>query len=220
MRFIIHELPYEKPLLAGQLRYERNGQFTGAVESWRLSDAVDGYRFIRIDLDARLAPSGRSYLYHLTLNPAGVLEQIKYRFWGDGIEAGGTVVNQGDVWLGGRTVEQFGYEDEARGQWFLVPSTIGLSLMRRASGEQSAVTFSRQVVDPKQVMALIEIEVHIQSGLPDYIDAVGERLEVIPLHVVWPGHHRTVWVDQDGRPLRLWRDDDLTATAVRLVRYG
>jgi hypothetical protein len=118
MRFIIHELPYEKPLLAGQLRYERDGQLTGAVESWRLSDAVDGYQFLRIDLDARQAPSGRSYLYHLTLSSAGVLEQIKYRFWGDGIEAGGTVVNQGDGWLGGRTVDQIGYQDEARGQWF------------------------------------------------------------------------------------------------------
>jgi len=33
MRFIIHELPYERPRLAGQLRYKRDGQPTGTVES-------------------------------------------------------------------------------------------------------------------------------------------------------------------------------------------
>ena len=73
MRFIIHELPYERPLLAGRLRYERDGQPTGAIEFWRLTDAVDGYRFLRVDLDARDAASGRSWLYHATLDAAGVV---------------------------------------------------------------------------------------------------------------------------------------------------
>ncbi len=71
MRFIIHQLPYERPIVAGQLRYERDGAPTGAVEQYRLTAAVDGYRFLRVDLDARTAPSGRSTLYHLTLNPDG-----------------------------------------------------------------------------------------------------------------------------------------------------
>ena len=42
MRFIIHELPYERPLRAGRLRYERDGRPTGAVEPGRLSEAADG----------------------------------------------------------------------------------------------------------------------------------------------------------------------------------
>ena len=76
MRFIIHELPYERPLLSGRLRYERDGVPSGAVESWRLTAAVDGYRFLRVDVDAREAPSGRSWLYHLTLNPAGLPDRV------------------------------------------------------------------------------------------------------------------------------------------------
>ena len=37
-------------------------------------------------------------------------------------------------------------------------------------------------------------------------------------HVVAPYVH--LLNDDDGRPLRLWRDDGLTAVAERLVRYG
>lgn len=92
MRFIIHEMPYERPLLAGRLRYERDGVPTGAVELWRITNAVDGYRFLRVDLDAREAESGRSSLYHVTLNPAGRPEQLKFRLWGNGPEVSGSLV--------------------------------------------------------------------------------------------------------------------------------
>ena len=89
MRFLIHELPYERPLLAGRLRYRRDGAPMGAVESWRLTDAAEGYRFLRVDMDAREAPSGHSHLYHATLDPSGRLEQLKFRFWGQGHEVEG-----------------------------------------------------------------------------------------------------------------------------------
>ncbi len=60
MRFIVHEQAYEKPIAAGQLRYERDGRATGAIESWRLTRAVEGYEILRVDLDARTAESGHS----------------------------------------------------------------------------------------------------------------------------------------------------------------
>jgi len=40
------------------------------------------------------------------------------------------------------------------------------------------------------------------------------------LSVAWGQSRRTVWLDNDARPLRLWREDGLTAAAQRLVRYG
>jgi hypothetical protein len=81
MRFIIHEQPYEKVVAAGELRYEQEGVTTGAVEHWRLTTAVDSYQFLRIDLDARSAPSGQSTLYHLVLNENGRPERLRFRQW-------------------------------------------------------------------------------------------------------------------------------------------
>ena len=92
MRFIIHELPYEKPVAAGRFRYEQNSQATGAVEHWRLTTAVDDYHFVRVDLDARAATSGHTYLYHLVLNPAGRPERLHYRFWTTGVEVTGNIL--------------------------------------------------------------------------------------------------------------------------------
>lgn len=220
MRFIIHELPYERPLLAGQLRYERDGQPTGAVESWRLTSAVDGYRFLRVDLDARQAPSGRSSLFHATLNPAGRMEQLKFRFWGDGLEVSGTVVPEGDMWLAGRTVNDTGYQDEATGEVFWFPSGAGLGLLRSFRGRLNGVTFSQNTDDPAQALALVKVDMIVESGPSETIIVNGTAVEVTPLTVEWDGNRRIVWVDDDGRPLRLWRDDGLVAMAARLVRYG
>jgi hypothetical protein len=47
----------------------------------------------------------------------------------------------------------------------------------------------------------------------------GEKIEATFLEVEWSGKQRTVWLDEDGRVLRLKREDGLEATATRLVRY-
>lgn len=220
MRFIIHELPYERPLLAGQLRYERDGQPTGALESWRLTSAVDDFRFLRIDLDARQAPSGRSFLYHATLNPDGQLEQLKYRFWGDGMEISGTVVNQDKTWLAGRTVNGVRYQDEAQGELFLFPSGTGLSLLAREQGDKTGVILDIDTTDPTRVMALSPIEVAIRVGEIQQLAVQDVTIEATAVNIAWEGNRRTVWIDTDNRPLQVWRDDGLTAKAARMVRYA
>jgi hypothetical protein len=220
MRFIIHELPYERPLLAGQLRYQRDGQPTGAVESWRLTCAVDGFRFLRVDLDARAAASGRSMLFHATLNPDGRLEQLKYRFWGDGLEVNGTLVSETGNWLAGRTVNGTGYQDEATGEGFWFPTAMGLGLLGRMRGGLRAVTLETEPADPAGMMGLREFGIHVQSAEPEWMSVSGETVEATSLTIDWPGNRRTVWMDADNRVLRLMRHDGLSATAARLVRYG
>ena len=42
---------------------------------------LNGFRFLRVDLDARAAKSGHSYLFHLTMDNHGRPIQLKYRFW-------------------------------------------------------------------------------------------------------------------------------------------
>jgi hypothetical protein len=207
------------------LRYERDGRPTGAVESWRLTSAAEGYRFLRVDLDAREAPSGRSYLYHVALNPAGRPEQLKYRFWGDGQEIAGSAVWEADQIIATRQVrgvghEDLAYEDTARGSAFWFPSGAGLALLDWCSGETDGVTLLTDTRDPARLMSLVETQVSIEWGEAATEDVGGELLPVRPLHVAWTDQRRVVWLDVEGRPLRLWRDDGLTAAAERLVRYS
>jgi hypothetical protein len=220
MRFIIHEQAYERPLLAGQLRYQRDGRPTGAVESWRLTDAAEGFRFLRVDLDARDAPSGRSYLYHLTMNPVGRPEQLKYRLWAGGLEVSGAVIWDGEHVIAIRRVNGESFEDTAVGAAFWFPSGAGLSQLLWSSGETRGVTLQSETDDLSSMMKLVETEVMIELGTPQTMAIDDELLPVRPLSVYWAGKQRIVWLDTDGRPLRLWRDDGLTAEAERLVRYG
>lgn len=220
MRFIIHELPYERPLLVGRLRYERDGVPTGAVESWRITNAVDGYRFLRVDLDAREAESGRSYLFHVTLNPAGKPEQIKFRLWGNGREAAGTAVWDGNEIISARQVDGVAYQDVAAGSAFWFPAGVGLTLLALNVGESKGVMMSSGAVLPSELMKLVETPVSIELGEPVIENVAGDILPVRSLQVKWPEQSRTVWIDPEGRPLRLSRDDGLTAVAERLVRYG
>lgn len=220
MRFIIHEQPYERPLSAGQLRYEREGVPTGAVESWRLTSAAEGYRFLRVDLDAREAPSGHSSLYHVALNPAGRPEQVKYRFWGDGYEVTGTAVWDGGEVLAGRQVNGVAYEDVARGSVFWFPAGAGLALLAWRAGESRGITLRVDPSDPARLMALEETPVTIEWGAAALEHVADDIRSVRPLFVAWGDQRRTVWLDTSGRPLRLWRDNGLTAVAERLMKYG
>ena len=81
MRFLLREQAYEKPMAAGKLRYESSAGPTGAVEAWRLSAVEGDYRFLRVDLDAREAASGNSYIFHLTLNGQNRPERLQFRLW-------------------------------------------------------------------------------------------------------------------------------------------
>lgn len=220
MRFIIHEQPYERPIMAGRLRYERDGVPTGAVESWRLTAAADDYRFLRVDMDAREAPSGRSSLYHATLNAAGRPEQLKYRFWGDSHEVSGTAVWDGDEIIATRWVDGNVYEDVARGTAFWFPSGAGLAMLAQFAGETRGATLLANPADPQRLMAIVETTVSIEWGEAAVEQVDVEIHAVRPLTVAWGDQKRVVWLDHVGRPLRIRRGDGLTAEAERLVRFG
>jgi hypothetical protein len=221
MRFIIHELPYEQPIVAGALRYAQDGQPTGAVEQFRVTSAVDGYRFVRVDLDARAAPSGRSSLYHLTLNPDGRPEQLKYRFWADGLEVSGVVVWEGGQLTAVREVDGTRHEDEAPDAAFWFPSAMGLTLLQSLAGshEVPGITLEQATADPEQVMALVATSVSVATLPPLEVGVTGEMFPARGIEVSWGDQVRRVWSHPDGWPLKVWRDDGLTAEATQLVIY-
>lgn len=92
--------------------------------------------------------------------------------------------------------------------------------MSLSVGESTGVTMSAAAAEPSELMKLVEMPVMIELGEAILEDVAGELLPVRPLQVSWKEQGRTVWIDPEGRPLRLLRDDGLTAVAERLVRYS
>ncbi len=225
MRFIVHEQAYEQPIAAGRLRYERDGRATGAVESWRLTQAVAGYEVLRVDLDARAAESGHSYLYHLVRRADGEPEaasgravgtaaRLSYRFWGDDLMVEGTLLLEDTAVTNTRTVNgQTSTEDvelePGYGFWF--PSSIGLGLLagfaggtavtlESVSSEQLAVSSERLSVFGLQVVEVV---------------VMGER----PLTIHWLENERRIWLDEHGWVVKMRRGDGLTAVETRAIWY-
>ncbi len=140
--------------MAGEYRYELDGQPTGAVETWRLTAAAEGYQFLRVDLDARAAASGHTYLYHALVGPDGQVERLKFRFWtqaSGGLQVTGDVVLESDSVSATRTVNGKASEqviDLPKGYRFWFPSVAGLHFAgwRGNEPKTAASTSSGQAV--------------------------------------------------------------------------
>ncbi|MCL4266283.1 MAG: hypothetical protein KJ069_23960 [Anaerolineae bacterium] len=214
MRFIVHEQAYEKPIASGLLLYERDGRATGAVESWRLTKAVEGYEILRVDLDARAAESGHSYLYHLVRRADGRAERLSYRFWGDDLMVEGNLLLADTAVTNTRTVNgQTSTEDvelePGYGFWF--PSSVGLGLLAGFGGG-TAVTLDS--VSSEQLAVSSEQLVAFALQVVEVV-VTGER----PLTIRWLENERTIWLDEHGWVVKMRRGDGLTAVETRAIWY-
>jgi hypothetical protein len=235
MRFIIRELTHETPLAAGQLRYERDGQATGAVEQWRLTAAPDDYRFLRVDLDARDARSGHSYLYHLVLNQHGRPERLSYRFWGSGLQVTGNVLLEDEALTATRRVNGQRYEEsipfpEFCTFWF--PSSVGLGLLANCPqggdpplNDQVMTVILEAVSDggletAESAFSLKSLDVMLTMKAGEIIDIMNNEVMVRPLLVCWQDQERILWLDENNWPVKMRRGDGLTAVETRYLRYA
>lgn len=230
MRFVIREQPYETPLASGVLEYEQDGRPTGAVERWRLSSAVDGYQFLRVDLDARQAESGRTYLYHLVLHKNGRPERLQYRFWNSGLQVAGHVLLADGTATASRIVNGQRFEEEitVSGQYaFWFPSSVGLSLLASlgkvgvatAIGLKAPSKAQQAMAELSDLFALYQADVPLDFGDRETLVIVGQSHPVRPLSIRWADQSRTVWLDEHGAVLKMVRDDGLLAVAARYIRY-
>ncbi len=224
MRFIIHELPYEVPIASGELHYSDQDQPTVAVEKWRLTEAADGHRFIRVDLDARAAPSRRSYLYHLTVNSLNQPLQLKFRYWKSNLQIIGNVLIEHDAVIVTRDLNGQRYEDvihpkEAFVFWF--PSTIGLGLLAglQESKRASAVTLNSHSNELEKQMAPYLTKVELMRGEKEKVKMMNVEKVAHPLTISWADQQRIIWLDENNWPIQMQRQDGLIARESRYLSY-
>ena len=223
MRFIVKEQRYEKPIAAGLLRYERDGRLTGAAEQLRLTQGVDGYEILRVDLDGRAAPSGQSSLFHLVRQGNGRPERLNYRFWGDGREIRGTLLFAEKRVTATRTVNGETFSEEAElpaGYGFWFPSTIGLGLLAGFAGGPATSVNSGQAVTLDSTFGLQVVDVRLTLGELAEMEIARRMVAVRPLTIRWLDEKRTIWLDEHDWPVMMRRGDGLTAVETHYIWYG
>ena len=217
MRFLLHEQGYEKPVAAGRLIYEQNGQPTGAVESWRLTEAVEGYRFLRVDVDGRAAASGNSSLFHLTLSPEGQPERLLFRFFGPTAQIKGSVLFDGQTLSIVREITgQERQEEELVASHFWFPSTVGLGLLAGLTGEGQVTA---GMLDAAAQFTPHLVTLHYRVGQPEMVEVMGKQWQTRPLALTWADQTRTLWLDAHHQPLLMQRQDGLCGRETRYIRY-
>ncbi|HSH03227.1 MAG TPA: hypothetical protein VLL52_11965 [Anaerolineae bacterium] len=206
MRFLIREMPYEKPISNGRWHYADHDGPTGATEQWRLTAAINDYRILRIDLDARAASTGTSYLYHLVLNPLGQPERLNFRLWGPTTtRINGRLIFEAD---GVAAVREIGPENNATRheswlpgafRWFWIPSATGLTMIINQAGAGHTLTLDfDDHLNPQHLPATVTTSQPNEHGWQ-------------PWTATWHNKQRTVWADAHGRAHRMDRPDGLYA---------
>jgi hypothetical protein len=212
MRFLIPEMPFEVPLNAGILTYTFNNQPTGAKEHWRVTQATDDYRILRVDLDGQDS-SGDSYLYHVTMRNAGIIERINFKFWNQATRiVGNLIVEDNGVTLvrdiNGERLETT--LDKNLPIWF--SASMGLSFVGQQQGNALFLNANEQ-------FALQEVMVANEECGEEEVDVGGKVLVGKCRHLSWQNHHRTIYLSSDGYIIKMQRPDGLTAQVTRYVRY-
>lgn len=226
MRFIVREQGYEQPIAAGLFRYERDGAPTGTIEQWRLTRAVEGYHILRVDLDAREAASGDSYIYHMVRQDGGTPERLAYRYWGSGMMIEGTLLfSEHEVTsrriVNGRQTEETVSLPHPKQFWF--PSAIGLGIAAQLGQAEVAETVTLEnKPGNEETLALKKVTLSKEEKATHFEQVmVGQKhIDATPTTLHWKENVRHIWLEPEKRwPLKIEREDGLTAVETRNIWY-
>lgn len=215
MRSLIRELPYERPLVGGLYLYRHGGMPAGVFERWRLSAAPDGYRFLRVDLNAEASEGEHSTLYHLVLNADGEPERLSFRHFRRGRDLKGTLLFEGPYVTLTRQINAERREvtlEQPAGTRFWFPSAAALGLVA-APGAGPGLTLNRE-----DDFNLWPTYLEVSSGPAATITVMGRPVAVQTLNVVWAGQRRAIAVDAEPWPLQVDRGE-LVAVETRRLHY-
>lgn len=209
MRLLLNEQAYETPVASGLFRYERDGQPTGALEHWRLTQSPHGDTIARVDLDGR-ASSGDSYLYHWVCDPTGALVNLRFRFFNAAWQVSGQVLFEANSLTLSRVVNGRKWietQDWSPTVPFLAPSTLGLKLVwDRLADSAECFTLTTTRRDHARYFFALHSAYFYRRTLPEAV----KRLE-------WDDQSRDLWFDSNGWLTRMRRQDGLTAVAAQLL---
>ncbi|UCG24564.1 MAG: hypothetical protein JSW55_00750 [Chloroflexota bacterium] len=219
MRFIIREQEYEKLVAAGRLHYLSAGVETGAVESYRLTQAVDGFSVMRIDLDRRESTEANSTLFHLLLDPYGRPERVKLRRLSPADSSEVDVLVDDESFNISRTSEADVVREEMKrpaGFGLLIPTAVGLGLFVHGNpGRRSAQAIS---LDETRRLAPLSASLEIDPLDEEEMTVTGQLVAVRPYLIRQKGAKCKVWLDDHGLPVRLDDEDGALAVEHRYVR--
>jgi hypothetical protein len=193
---------------------------SGAFESWRLTEAVDGYRVMRIDLDRRDSGKANSTLLHLLLDPHGQLERAKVREFAPDKDLSVDVLVDGGLFSVSRAVPQGVTHDliaRPAGFGLILPSLAGLALFVRHTGNERSQ--SAILLDPARQLASRQVIVEIDVMEEESFAVTGQTLVVRPYLISQNGTRQTIWLDKYGLPVRVEDEKGLRAVEDRYVRH-
>lgn len=226
MRSVIREMDYEKPIGSGKLQYDFDGNPAGVVESWRFTRALEGYFFLRIDLDARDSLEPMSYLYHLLLNPSMGIERLKFRYFGSSAELQGdlqfneNVITSNRLFLdrrektSSRRVEELYFDPDAR---FWLPTVIGAGLFASSvtdSPEQLFVTLRED-----RNFALSNGSARISWSKKENLVVSRRDVTVRPCSIEWDNKNMQMWLDEHNWPVKAKIFSGCSALESAYIRY-
>jgi hypothetical protein len=215
MRFVIREQEYEKLVASGRLKY-----VSGELESWRLTEAVDGYMVMRVDLDGREAGGASSTLLHLLLDPDRRLERAKLREISANKDLSVDVLVVGEMLNINRTgVAGVAHSlvDRSPGFGLILPGLVGLALFvgRASDREEQAVV----VLDQAHDFEPRKVAVTTSSLQEERLAVTGQDVVVRPYLIGLGRTRQTIWLDKDGLPVRVEDESGLRAFEERYVRH-
>lgn len=220
MRFIIREQEYEKLIAAGRLTYRAAGKATGALERWRLTQAIDGFWVMRVDLDRRETTAASSTLFHLLLDPHRRPERLKVRHFSGAADDDVDVLIEDGILSVRRTYDGQSAEEEMSlpaGFGLLMPAIIGLALFVDGNQDQRSVEAIALDEGRNFMPTLRSYEL---TPLPEEeLTVTGQRIAVRPYLIRGSGMDVKLWLDDHGLPVRLDDSDDSRAIEDRYVRH-
>jgi hypothetical protein len=132
--------------------------------------------------------------------------------------------------VNGRRFEETAETDNQTLFWF--PSAMGLGLLAYhnpganafAPGEVPTGTlptgnYPAVTLDKAADFALKRVKLTLQSGEKEMLAVAQQNVAVRPFSIRWQDQSRTLWLNPHKRPVKMVRDDGLTAVEVHHIHY-
>jgi hypothetical protein len=116
--------------------------------------------------------------------------------------------------------EESGEQSKLVPFWF--PATTGLVLLAervKKPGITAAILFQPELEPGEATSSFLSVQVNVSFDGEEQLKVMGNRQSAHSYRIEWEAQQRLLWLDSNGRPLKMQRGDGLTAVATQLVEY-